>query len=78
MSWNYRVLRYKDGCVGIHEVYYDEDGRPEGCTERPVGPVGDDVGGLRGTLSAMLYAIDEPELDYDRFGSSLHKSDTHE
>jgi hypothetical protein len=34
VSWNYRVVRYRDGSgFGLHEVYYDKDGQPWGMTE---------------------------------------------
>jgi hypothetical protein len=35
MSWNYRVVRTGQG-FGVFEVYYDETGRPDGTTERPI------------------------------------------
>ncbi len=38
MSWNYRILkkymkRYKTTIYGLYEVYYDENGKPNGCTK---------------------------------------------
>lgn len=30
--WAYRLVE-KDGCIGISEVYYDEDNNPVGWTE---------------------------------------------
>jgi len=42
MSWNYRVLKQKytdpktgavEYSLGIHEVYYDKEGKPNGYTE---------------------------------------------
>lgn len=36
MSWNYRVLRHEDGRLAVHEVFYDEAGRPRSHTARPV------------------------------------------
>jgi len=37
MSWNYRIVCYKDGSgYGLHEVYYDEDGVADGMTEKPI------------------------------------------
>lgn len=37
-GWNYRVLRYPDGALGVHEVFYT-DGKPTSCTEDPIGAV---------------------------------------
>lgn len=36
MTWNYRVIRHPDGSHAVHEVYYDENGRPKAATVRPV------------------------------------------
>ena len=42
MSWNYRIVKYKDGGgYGLHEVYYDKDGLAWAMTEKPVGFVCD-------------------------------------
>jgi hypothetical protein len=36
MSWNYRIVKYKDGTgYGLHEVFYDKGGQPTGMGERP-------------------------------------------
>jgi len=32
MSWHYRILRYPDGSLALHEVYCDEAGRPNRYT----------------------------------------------
>lgn len=33
MSWNYRIVRYKDASgFGLHEVYYDKGGFPYSMT----------------------------------------------
>jgi len=67
-GWNYRVLRYKDGALGIHEVYYDGAERPHSCTENP-SAVGDDLDELRDVLQRMLVALDVEILDYEAFRS---------
>lgn len=55
-GWNYRVLRYPDGALGVHEVFYT-DGKPTSCTEDPIGAVGDDLEELRRELEAMLRGL---------------------
>jgi hypothetical protein len=36
-TWNYRIVRYHGGGgLGLHEVYYDEKGKPTHMTESPV------------------------------------------
>lgn len=64
MGWNYRVLRYSNGELGIHEVYYDEAGNPTSCTEDAVGPGGDDLAEIRAVMEDMKSALAQPILDY--------------
>ena len=36
MSWNYRIVEYRDGSgFGLHEVFYDDKGQPWSMTEQP-------------------------------------------
>lgn len=36
MNWNYRIVRYPDGrAFALHEVYYDENGKPLAMTVDP-------------------------------------------
>lgn len=65
-GWNYRVLRYKDGGLGIHEVFYT-DGKPASCTEDPVGIVGDDLEEMQREAQNMLLAMAAEILDYESF-----------
>jgi YD repeat-containing protein len=44
MSWNYRIIQHADGRLELHEVYYDQAGRPVGFTERGAS-FGTDLGG---------------------------------
>lgn len=78
MGWNYRVMRHapKNGEVdewyAIHEVYYRSNDVDDltvpvsetGCTEDPVGVVGDSVESLRWSLQKMLEALEKPVLEY--------------
>jgi hypothetical protein len=65
--WNYRLLRHSDGCLAIHEAYYNTEGHPTSATERPVGIVGDDVEEVRRVLEMMARSLGEPVLDYQSF-----------
>lgn len=68
MHWNYRVFRYKDGSVGVHEAYYDTlTGEPNGWTEQPI-IVGDSVKDLLDILKMIKKDIlkDAPIIDYDK------------
>ena len=34
--WNYRIVKYHDGSgYGLHEVHYDDDGKPRSMTLEP-------------------------------------------
>mgnify|MGYP006926888790 FL=1 len=57
----------KGDSIGIHEVYYGEDGEPRSCTMSPVSPIGEDVEGLKKDLEMMEQAFDKPVLDYEDF-----------
>jgi hypothetical protein len=67
MTWNHRVVRYPGGMFGIHEVFYDNH-EPWGCTEQPVGPVGDTLVELLEELTRMAACIEQPTLDYEKIG----------
>lgn len=54
MGWNYRIVRYADGSgLGLHEVYYDADGKEISMTAEPASFVGDTPEDVR---SALLMA----------------------
>ena len=56
-TWNYRILRHNYGAeVGyeIHEVYYDDDGNPQGWTENGKAPYGETPEDLIWCLETML------------------------
>lgn len=57
MSWNYRVVRYPSGEFGLHEVYYGEDGEPEGWTSRPISFVCDEEEGVDGISKSLAQAL---------------------
>jgi len=65
MGWNNRVMRYKDGSLGIHEVYYEDDGTVNGYTIEAVGCYGDDLEDLKLGLDLKLQALDREILDYE-------------
>ena len=68
MSWNYRVIEFVELGVGpfrqVHEVYYDEDGRPVSYSEGPAVVVWDagEEGGGYDILQKMARALDKPTL----------------
>ena len=66
MSWNYRVVKKADrlgNYFEIHEVYYDDNGNPNGWTEDAIKPYGVDLDDLRWVLEHMVTALDKPVLE---------------
>ena len=69
-TWNYRVLERKDKKTGektyaIHEVYYNENGNPDGCTKNSIAPMGESLEELKGDIEYYLRALKKPVLVYD-------------
>ena len=73
MSWNHRVVRHRhpsgDESLEIHEVYYDDDGKPDGVTEEGVSVAGETVEELNKVLALMQQAISKPILDWEEVGT---------
>lgn len=74
MSWNYRLVKRVQRVglndyvtYGIHEAYYNEKGEPNGITERPVEPFGENATEILECWSRMAEAFTLPILDYDEF-----------
>ena len=77
MTWNYRVVRHierdrnnnETELLSIHEVYYDDGGRPENVTENAVPLGGETVQELREVSMMQRRAMELPVLDWDTFGA---------
>lgn len=76
MSWNYRVMAQTQSLPGaepymyftIHEVYYNDQDKPNGYSENAIAPSGESPEELGWTLRKMREAIEKPVLWYgDRF-----------
>lgn len=75
-TWNHRVVRrvyrHDDGTTSesfmVHEVYYDEDGRPTSCTADGVEPYGETLEELVDDLERFRRAAELPTLEYSDFG----------
>ena len=78
-SWDYRVVRKRneegESVFGVHEIFFDDEGRAWQCTEDPVAPTGATMADLRrvfiGFAGSLFHADEshEPDcgciLDYD-------------
>lgn len=69
MTWNHRLVRRKDGrgveFYAVHEVYYDDRGRPVAVTLDPVPVQGESPDGASELHAMMIEAFVRPILDYD-------------
>ena len=63
--WNYRVLAHQDKeeiFMKIHEVYYDESGKPNGYTENAVSASGETTDEILSVLNRMKECCKRPVL----------------
>jgi hypothetical protein len=60
-TWNYRVLRYPNGGLVLHEVYYNDAGLPDGWTEDAASFGADDEDGVFGILASLERAMGDAE-----------------
>jgi len=72
VSWTYRVIRkvLEDGVeqFGIHEVYYNDRGIAESCTEEPARPTSESLAGLRQVAIMWISALrDGAFMEYSWF-----------
>lgn len=56
-SWNYRILCYPDGSLGLHEVHYAESGEVSGYATHPADFVCHGDEGPDGVLESLAMAI---------------------
>ena len=59
MTWNYRIIHYKDGGYGLHEVFYNEEGSIDGWTEQPIDFVCGEDEGLQGVKESLELALED-------------------
>lgn len=74
MHWNYRVILFKtalESYYAIHEVHYDDDGKPEAYAENPASVLWDVEEGTEiglDIMRQMLIACSKPILLASDFG----------
>lgn len=67
MSWNYRIMKHvgrspnNEEYLGMHEVYYDKDGKPNGYSSEP-SFIGENLDELKWVLERMGEAVAKPIL----------------
>jgi hypothetical protein len=62
--WNYRVVQ-KEGVLGIHAVYYADDGEVEGWGKQPFSPVAESLAELRTNLELMLESLEKEVINVE-------------
>ena len=62
-TWAYRIIRSESGTVGIHEVYFDIEGKPSSCSEERMAPTGDSIEELTKDMELMQLALTKPVLE---------------
>ena len=67
MSWNYRVIKNAEQQFSIHEVYYDEEGKPHSMTVDPVSAFGETLEELKDDSLLISVALTKPVLDVKIF-----------
>lgn len=74
MFWNYRVIRHdpKPGdpshiWYGLHEVFYDDNGEPAGCTLNAIAPIWGEEDSGEEVLQMMGQAFGRPIIDFHDF-----------
>lgn len=83
MSWNHRVLvtehKLSNGEIEthfqIHEVYYDKDGNPDGCTANPITISGDSLESLEWTIDRIRECLRKPLLWGDEKFPKIYSRD---
>ena len=71
MTWNYRVVKKKYNdyvSYGIHEVFYDDNGNIEGCTEEPIDVSADSLEELKEVYNMMAEAFEQEVVEYEKVG----------
>lgn len=59
-TWDYRVVRKREGnefTYGVHEVFFDDEGRVWQCTEDPLVPLGNTMTELRKIFIGFVGAL---------------------
>lgn len=70
MSWNHRILARKhkgEVYYQIHEVYYDDNGKPNSYTANPITISSDDIEGIKWQLEHISKCLDKPILSLEDF-----------
>lgn len=58
MTWNYRIVRYKNGCYGLHGVYYDDAGKVQSMDEEAM-VESDSEEGKAGIIASLTTALED-------------------
>ena len=65
--WGYRVVKYTNGSLFIHEAYYDHREGLLGIANDPAAACGDTREELEENIELITQALNEPVLDYEDY-----------
>lgn len=70
MTWNYRIVNHGEW-LGLHEVYYHDDGRPKMYTADPISFACETDEGAAGIIKSLKMALNDarqrPVMTLDDF-----------
>ena len=76
MTWNYRIVKSKEGWFGLHEVFYNKNGEAWGATVEPISfssydKPSDIISSMSMALADILAkpVLEEPEQWAERDGA---------
>lgn len=72
-TWNYRLVKIASDLgeeIVLHEVYYDDDGKPVARTKQPAEFVGASADEVRKALKRAIKATSQAVLDDAEIGGS--------
>lgn len=71
MTWNYRLIDHGENqgerYFAIHEVHYDDTGKPVSVSEDGARIGGETVDDIKDVLERMRGALEKPALRYEDF-----------
>jgi hypothetical protein len=75
--WNYRIIEHdlsQPSYYGLHEIYYDDDGRITNWTAKPIDITGESQVNIEQMLKQMILDCELPTLKESALEKSINQS----